>query len=153
MESIQISGSCFSALSDMPFTQADKHDIHHISTFLQDRRPLMFQRGVGGGTGGGGAGQGGGDANKLSGSKNSNGRWRGFFFWGGGSQLEGKDLLLTGICCLFHHRMLIPGLALSKSTHYWTRMGILLAGQKVGSLGHRDPTTVLSVLEMFLDEM
>ena len=30
-------------------------------------------------------------------------------------------------------------------------MVILLAGQKVGSLGHRDPTTVLLALEMCLD--
>ena len=32
-------------------------------------------------------------------------------------------------------------------------MVILLAGQKVGSLGHRDPTTVLLALEMCLGVM
>ena len=45
----------------------------------------------------------------------------------------------------------ILGLVLNKNTLCLTKMVILLAGQRVGSLGHRDPTTVLLVLEMCLD--
>ena len=52
---------------------------------------------------------------------------------------------------IVHLRIAILGLVLNKNTHCLTKMVILLAGQKVGSLGHRDPTTVLLVLEMCLD--
>ena len=52
---------------------------------------------------------------------------------------------------IVHFRIPILGLVLNKSTHCLTKMVILLAGQKVGSLGHRDPTTVLLALEMCLD--
>ena len=45
----------------------------------------------------------------------------------------------------------ILGLVLNKNTLCLTKMVILLAGQRVGSLGHRDPTTVLLALEMCLD--
>ena len=53
----------------------------------------------------------------------------------------------------FHHRMAILGLALNKSTRCLTKMDTLLVGQRVGSLGHRDPTIVPWVLVMCLDEM
>ena len=52
---------------------------------------------------------------------------------------------------IVHLRIAILGLVLNKNTHCLTKMVILLAGQKVGSLGHRDPTTVLLALEMCLD--
>ena len=52
---------------------------------------------------------------------------------------------------IVHLRVPSLGLVLNKNTHCWTKMVILLAGQRVGSLGHRDPTTVLLVLEMCLD--
>ena len=54
---------------------------------------------------------------------------------------------------IVHLRVPNLGLVLNKNTHYLTKMVILLAGQKVGSLGHRDPTTVLLALEMCLDVM
>ena len=52
---------------------------------------------------------------------------------------------------IVHLRVPNLGLVLNKNTHCLTKMVILLAGQKVGSLGHRDPTTVLLALEMCLD--
>ena len=56
--------------------------------------------------------------------------------------------VLNFFICL---RTPILGLVLNKNTLCLTKMVILLAGQRVGSLGHRDPTTVLLVLEMCLD--
>ena len=51
----------------------------------------------------------------------------------------------------FFYRILSLGLELNKSTHSLTKMAILLVGQRVGSLGHRVPITVLWVLVMCLD--
>ena len=52
---------------------------------------------------------------------------------------------------IVHLRVPNLGLVLNKNTLCLTKMVILLAGQRVGSLGHRDPTTVLLALEMCLD--